>query len=48
MKYYSVQEIVKVIEALLKHGHGKLIIDFQDHKIPHYDKSESHKPGEGK
>jgi len=44
MKYFTVEEIVAVIEKLLKHGWGRLVIDVQEHKIPHYDYTESHKP----
>ena len=46
MKHYSVTDIVKVIEALLKHGWGRIHIDVQDHKIVHYEDWKSHKPEE--
>lgn len=46
MKYYSVTDIVKVIEELIRHGWGEIVIHVQDHKIPRYDKKESHKPEE--
>jgi len=44
MKYFTVEDIVKVIEELLKHGWGELVIHVQDHKISRYEKTESHKP----
>jgi hypothetical protein len=48
MKYYTLEEIIKVIKKLLEHGWGRIHIDVQDHKIVHYEDWKSHKPEEGK
>lgn len=48
MKYFTVEEIVKIIQKLLEHGYGDLIIYVQNHKIPRYEYKESHKPEEEK
>ena len=48
MKHYSVEEVIKMLKELLAYGHGKLVIDVYEHKIPHVDYRESRKPEEGK
>jgi len=44
MKYFTVEDVVEMLNRLLRHGWGRLVIDVQEHKIPHYDYVESHKP----
>ena len=46
MKYYTLEEIIEAIRKLVEHGWGEIVIHVQDHKIPRYDKKESHKPEE--
>ena len=46
MKYYTLEEIIKVIEELLKQGWGELVVHIREGKIARYDKKESHQPEE--
>jgi len=46
MKYYTVEGIKKVLEELIEHGYGRLVIYIERQKIFRYEKIESHKPEE--
>jgi len=44
MKTYSIEDIVKMVHKLLQHGHGELLVQVVDHKIPRCKYTESLKP----
>ena len=48
MKHFAVEDIVRILRALLEHGWGDLHVEVRDHQIPRCVKEESLKPKDEK